>query len=136
MNANTTHTDTNTTVAQEAHTPTRRFKKSVIELYSDAVERVVDSKKSAAQISANGNEFKGLNKAILNDAKAELGYKSNKWFNSKQFEEAGLFPRDGDDYGVILFSTKLIDIEGSTKKEKVIRYYRVFNEDALEVIPV
>lgn len=24
----------------------------------------------------------------------------------------------------------------STKKEKVIRYYRVFNEDALEVIPV
>lgn len=124
----------NTTAAKT--TGSKTYRKTVIEMYQEAVERTVDSKKSATQISASGNEFKGLNKAILNEAKAELGYKSNKWFNKKQMEEANLVPKSEDDYGVILFSTRLKDIEGSNKKEKIITYYRVFNEDALEVLPL
>jgi len=154
MNANTQNTNT-TTVAPVAHTQntqgndmntntqanttpaaTRHYKKSVIEMYTEAVEKTVESKKSAAQISASGNEFKGLNKAILNEAKAELGFKSNKWFTAKAMQEANLTPKSEDDYGVILFSSKLKDIEGSNKKEKIITYYRVFNEDSLEILPL
>lgn len=138
MNANTNTINTNATVAQEAQTTTTtpHYKKNVIELYTEAVEAHIDSKKSASQISASGNEFQGLNKAILNDAKAKLGYKSNKWFSKKQMEDANLIPISEDDFGVILFSTKLVDIDGSNKKDKVLRYYRVFNEDALEILPI
>ena len=136
MNANTQNTtqgndmNTNTTPAK------RHYKKSVIEMYQEAVERTVDSKKSAVQISASGNEFQGLNKAILNEAKAELGFKSNKWYTKKAMDSEDLIPKSEYDYGVILFSSKLKDIEGSNKKEKIITYYRVFNEDSLEVLPL
>jgi len=123
MNTNTTPT-------------TRHYKKSVIEMYTEAVENTISTKLSATQISASGLEYKGLNKAILGEAKKELGFNSNKWFTKKAMEEAGLYPKSEDDYGVILFSSKLKDIEGSNKKEKIITYYRVFNEDSLEVIPV
>ena len=151
MNANTQNNNTTTTATAQTQqtqqtqgndmnantTPTQRhYRKSVIEMYTEAVEKTVDSKKSAVQLSASGNEFKGLNKAILNEAKAELGFKSNKWFNKKQMDSANLIPKSEDDYGVILFSTKLKDIEGSNKKEKIITYYRVFNEDSLEILPI
>ncbi len=151
MNANAQNNNTPTTVAPVAQntntqgnnmnantTPAtqKHYRKSVIEMYTEAVEKTVDSKKSAVQLSASGNEFKGLNKAILNEAKAELGFKSNKWFNKKQMDSANLIPVSEDDYGVILFSTKLKDIEGSNKKEKIITYYRVFNEDSLEILPI
>ncbi len=138
MNTQTQNTQTNAPVAPVAHTDTqtRRYKMTPTELYLEAVEKTVDSKKSAAQISASGNQFQGLNKAILNEAKAELGFKSNKWFTKKAMEDQNLIPKSEDDYGVILFSSKLKDIEGSNKKEKIITYYRVFNEDSLEVIPV
>jgi len=131
MNTKTTNTQ-NTEVATQA----KHYKKTVVEMYQEAVEKVVDSKKSATQISASGNEFQGLNKAILNEAKAELGFKSNKWFNKKQMDEANLVPKNEDDYGVILFSSKLRDIPNSNKKEKIITYYRVFNEDSLEELPI
>lgn len=131
------NTQTNNTTAQNTVAPVaKNYKKTVVEMYQEAVEKVVDSKKSAAQISASGNEFQGLNKAILNEAKAELGFRSNKWFTKKQMEEANLVPKSEDDYGVILFSSKLKDIEGSNKKEKIITYYRVFNEDSLEILPL
>jgi len=131
MNTQTTNTQ-NTEVATQA----KHYRKTVVEMYQEAVEKVVDSKKSATQISASGNEFQGLNKAILNEAKAELGFKSNKWFNKKQMDEANLVPKSEDDYGVILFSSKLKDIPNSNKKEKIITYYRVFNEDSLEELPI
>ena len=134
--AQTQNTQGNNMNANTTPTAQKHYRKSVIEMYTEAVEKSVDSKKSAVQLSASGNEFKGLNKAILNEAKAELGFKSNKWFNKKQMDEANLIPKSEDDYGVILFSTKLKDIEGSNKKEKIITYYRVFNEDFLEILPI
>ncbi len=148
MNTNTPTAET--TVALVAHTTTqgndmntqnntaaaRRYKKSVIEMYTEAVESTIDSKKSATQLSASGNVFTGLNKSILNKAKAELGFKNNVWFTAKQMSDANLIMISEDDYGVILFSNKLKDIECSTKKEKIITYYRVFNRDSLEEIPV
>lgn len=159
MNANTNTTPTNTTVAPVAqntntqgntmnannNTPTqipatqqRRYKMTPTELYLEAVDKTIDTKKTATQVSASGHEFKGLNRAILNEAKAELQFKSNKWFTKKAMDEAGLIPVSEDDYGVILFSSKLKDIAGSknNKKEKIITYYRVFNEDSLEVLPL
>lgn len=127
-----TNTNENTIV-----TPAKKnYRKSVVELYQDAVESVVDSKKSAVQISASGNEFQGLNKAILNEAKAQLGFKSNKWFTKKAMEDNTLVAKSSEDYGIILFSSKLKDIEGSNKKEKILTYYRVFNEDSLEHINI
>ena len=130
------NTQTTNTQKAEVATQAKHYKKTVTEMYMEAVERTVDSKKSAAQVSASGNIFQGLNKAILNEAKAELGYKSNKWYTKKQMDEANLVPKSEDDYGVILFSSKLKDIEGSNKKEKIITYYRVFNEDSLEELPI
>lgn len=114
----------------------RYYRKSVIEMYTEAVENTIDTKLSATQLSASGFEYKGLNKAILGEAKKDLGFTSNKWFTKKAMEEAGLFPRSDEEWGVILFSSKLKDIDGSSKKEKIITYYRVFNEDSLEIIPV
>ena len=152
MNANTQNTNTvKTTVAPVAQTTTqgndmntntntpaatKRYRMTPTELYMEAVERTVDSKKSAVQLSASGNEFKGLNKAILNEAKAELGFKSNQWFTAKAMQEANLVQISEDDYGVILFSSKLKDIPNSNKKEKLVTYYRVFNRDSLEILPL
>ena len=109
MNTNT-NTPTETTPAA-----TKRYKMTPTELYMEAVEKTVDSKKSAAQISASGNEFQGLNKAILNEAKAELGFKSNKWYSAKAMQDNNLVQKSEDDYGVILFSSKLKDIDGLNK---------------------
>lgn len=129
MNSNTQAN--NTTPAA-----TRHYKKSVIEMYTEAVENTIDTKLTATQVSASGLEYKGLNKGILGEAKKTLNFKSNVWFTKKAMEEAGLFPISDEDYGVILFSSKLKDIDGSNKKEKIITYYRVYNRDSLEVIPV
>ena len=146
MNAQiNTPTTVETTVAPVAQTTTHnddkskntnRYKKSVIELYQEAVEKTIDTKLSAPQVSASGLEYKGLNKAILGEAKKELDLQSNKWFSKKAMQDNNLIQISEDDYGVILFSNKLKDIEGSSKKEKIITYYRVFNEDSLELIPV
>ncbi|MCD4667854.1 MAG: hypothetical protein K8R44_04610 [Sulfurimonas sp.] len=133
MNANTQNTNTLTTVAPVAQ---RHYKKSVLEMYTEAVENTIDTKLSATQVSASGLEYKGLNKAILGEAKKSLGFNSNKWFTAKAMTEANLVQISEDDYGVILFSSKLKDIEGSNKKEKIITYYRVFNEDSLEILPL
>jgi len=128
--------NTNTTPANTTPAATKRYRMTPTELYMEAVERTVDSKKSAVQLSASGNEFKGLNKAILNEAKAELGFKSNQWFTAKAMQEANLVQISEDDYGVILFSSKLKDIPNSNKKEKLVTYYRVFNRDSLEILPL
>ncbi|MCX6077687.1 MAG: ArdC-like ssDNA-binding domain-containing protein [Campylobacterales bacterium] len=133
MNTNTNTPVVETTVAPVAQ---RHYKKTVIEMYTEAVDKAVSSKKSATQLSASGHEYSGLNKAILNEAKAELGFKSNKWFSTKQMQEANLVAKFENDFGVILFSTILKEIEGSKKKTKVIKYYRVFNEDSLENLPL
>lgn len=130
MNTNT-HTQ-DTSVNQEV----KHYRKSVIELYQESVEKVLGNDSSVIQLSSSGNQFQGLNKSILNDAQRELGFVSNKWFSKKSMEENSLIPKSEDDYGVILFSSKLKDIEGSNKKEKIITYYRVFNEDSLEIIPI
>lgn len=139
MNTNTNTPEVEITVAPVASI-TRHYKKSVIELYQDAVDSTIDSRKSAVQMNGiSGNLYTGLNKAILNKAKAELGLelsKSNKWFTVKQITDANLVQKSEDDYGVILFSSKLKDIEGSNKKEKIITYYRVYHESALEPLPL
>ena len=139
-----THVNTQTQetpIAPVAHTTThtddkKHYRKSVIELYQEAVEKTIDTKLSAPQISASGLEYKGLNKAILGEAKKELGLQSNRWFTKKAMQDNNMVPINEDDYGVILFSSKLKEIAGSDKKEKILTYYRVFNEDSLEILPL
>ncbi|PNV84434.1 MAG: hypothetical protein C0627_00905 [Sulfurimonas sp.] len=117
-------------------TEQRHYRKTVIELYTEAVDKVTSSKLSAQQVSASGNNFTGLNNNILANAQKELGYKSNIWFTEKQMQEQNLVQIDEDNYGVILFFTYLKDIEGTNRKEKALRFYKVFNKDALETIPL
>jgi len=112
------------------------YKKSVIELYQEAVEKTSDKQKIRTQISSSGNEFSGLNKAILSQAQDELALNSNKWFSKKAMQDNNLVAISEDDYGVILFLSKLKDIEGSARQEKIITYYRVFNEDSLVPLPL
>lgn len=115
---------------------TNTYKKSILELYVSAVEKAVISKKTQQQVSASGNNFSGLNNVLLAEAKTANGFKSNEWFSEKQITEAGLILKDELSEGVLVFTTKLIDVEGSNKKETVLRYWKVFNKDQLETIPV
>jgi len=137
MNSNTQHTTVNQeSINTNVSTEVKHYRKSVLELYQESVENVIGTTGLTTQVSSSGNEFKGLNKSILNDAQRVLGFTSNKWFSKKGMEDNNLIPKSEDDYGVILFSSKLKDIEGSNKKEKIITYYRVFNEDSLEILPI
>ncbi len=138
MNTQTKGTNTQNTDTETGNTTTQtHYKKSVLELYTTAVTLVTTSKLSAQQISATGNEFKGLNNNILANAKAQAGYGSNIWFSENQIKEQGLtVVNDTEDFGVVLFSTYLKNIDGSNKKETALRYWKVWNKDSLEVIPV
>jgi antirestriction protein ArdC len=123
----------NTTETQAEGAEKRHYKKTVLEMYTEAADKVANSNRHAQQVSASGNSFGGMNNNILATAKAELEYTSNVWFTEKQMAEQGLTLKEGEKYGVALFNTKLVDIEGSNKKEKVLRYWTVFNNDQLEV---
>lgn len=114
----------------------KHYKKSVLEMYVSAVEAAVTSKKTQQQVSGSGNEFSGLNNVILATVKGDKGFKSNQWFSEKQATEAGLMKKDENNFGTPVFTTKLVDVEGSNKKETVLRYWNVFNKDELEAIPV
>ena len=138
MNTQTKGTNTQNTDTEVGNTTTQtHYKKSVLELYTTAVTLVITSKLSSQQISATGNEFKGLNNNILANAKAQSGYGSNIWFSENQIKEQGLtVVNDTEEFGVVLFSTYLKNIDGSNKKETALRYWKVWNKDSLEVIPV
>lgn len=127
---------TNTNNTQATSNEVKHYKKSVLELYVSAVEKAVISKKTQQQVSASGHNFSGLNNVLLAEAKTENGFKSNEWFSEKQIKEAGLVLKNEEAEGVLVFTTKLNDIEGSNKKETVLRYWKVFNKDELEAIPV
>ncbi len=127
----TTATNTQSTSQEVKH-----YKKSVLEMYVQAVETATTSKKTAQQVSASGNNFTGLNNVLLATAKTDKGHKSNVWYSEKQMTDAGLTVKDTDNYGTVVFTTKLVDIEGSNKKETVLRYWNVFNQDELETIPL
>jgi len=126
----------NETNTQAASTEVKHYKKSVLELYVAAVEEAVNSKKTQQQVSASGHNFSGLNNVLLANAKTAQGFKSTEWFSDKQMTEAGLILKNTDDQGVLVFTTKLVDVEGTNKKETVIRYWKVFNKDQLEQIPL
>ena len=127
---NATITNQNPTI-QAAEEP-KNYRKTVLELYVDAVEAVCISKKSAQQVSIKGNEFKGLNNNILANTK----YKSNVWFSENQIKEMGFELISTDEQGVTLFTTSLRDIPNKTYKERVLRYWKVFNREQLQEIPV
>ncbi len=122
----------NTQVAGEA----KQYKKSVLELYVAAVEVAVSSKKTQQQVSASGHNFNGLNNVILAEAKTANNFKSNVWFSEKQMNEQNLMLKDENAEGAIVFTTKLVDKEGTNKKETVLRYWKVFNKDQLTEIPL
>jgi len=152
MNENNNNTVT-TTGAQEANTTTtqgntmnannntpatqRHYKKSILEMYVEAVNMVCKSNRSAQQVSASGNNFSGLNNKILANEMTNKNYKSNLWLTEKDMLEQGLtLIDDSKKYGVQVFTTKLVDIPNSKKKETVLRYWTVYNKDECEVIPV
>lgn len=127
----TNSTNTNTTSTEVKH-----YKKSVLEMYVQAVDTAVSSKKTAQQVSGSNNNFSGLNNTILAKAKTDKGFKSNVWFSEKQMNEANLMVKDTENFGTVVFTTKLIDVEGTNKKETVLRYWTVFNRDELTEIPL
>ena len=131
MNANT-NTPATTTPATQRH-----YKKSILEMYVEAVNMVCKSNRSAQQVSASGNNFSGLNNKILANEMTNKNYKSNLWLTEKDMLEQGLtLIDDSKKYGVQVFTTKLVDIPNSKKKETVLRYWTVYNKDECEVIPV
>ena len=159
MNANENNNTATTTGAQEANTATkqgndtmnennntqatttpatqRHYKKSILEMYVEAVNMVCKSNRSAQQVSSSGNNFSGLNNKILANEMTNKNYKSNLWLTEKDMLEQGLtLIDDSKKYGVQVFTTKLVDIPNSKKKETVLRYWTVYNKEECEVIPV
>ncbi len=134
MNANN---QTNPTSNTDAPVAKKHYKLSILEMYVQAVNNVCKSNKSSQQVSASGNNFTGLNNKILANAMADKAYKSNLWLSEKDMKEQGLtLINDSEKYGVQVFTTKLVDIPNTNKKETVLRYWSVFNKDECEVIPV
>ena len=129
-------TTTTNTQATSIEVKPLGFRKTVLEMYVQAVETATHSKKTAQQVSASGNNFNGLNNVLLATVKADQNFKSNIWYSDKQMKEADLMVSEEDNYGTSVFTTKLIDIEGTARKETVLRYWNVWNADELEAIPV
>ena len=109
----------------QVNTEVRNYKKSVLELYTEAVERAITANVSTQQMSITGREFKGLNNSILALSKVENGFESNMWLTEKQMETMRLIIKN-DEEPTIIFTTFLKDVDG--KKEFGIRYYKVFNK--------
>jgi antirestriction protein ArdC len=109
----------------QANTIARSYKKTVLELYTTAVERAIAVNVSTQQMSITGREFKGLNNSILALSKAENGFESDMWLTEKQMETMGLTVKN-DEEPTIVFTTFLKDVD--SKKEFGIRYYKVFNK--------
>ncbi len=130
MNTNTQNDPTNEIVAPEA----KHYKMTVAEMLLNASERVATSKKTKQMVSVSGNNFSGLNNAILALEYAEKGYKSNVFLTEKQMTDNGLCLKDGVKYGTQLFTTKIIEKDG--KKNKQVLYYMVWNAEQTEDMPL
>lgn len=148
--ANTNNNNTNTTTGATANTTTKQgndmntntntptakkhYKLTVIEMLLEASEKVAVSKKTKQMVSVSGNNFSGLNNAILALEYAEKGYKSNVFLTEKQMVDNGLELKDGVKYGTQLFSTKIVEKDG--KKKKQVLYYTVFNAEQTQDMPI
>ncbi len=132
-----TNTQTNPINQTDVAIAKKHYKLSILEMYVQAVNKVCKSNKSAQQVSASGNNFSGLNNKILANEMVDKGYKSNLWLSEKDMLEQGLtLINDSEKYGVQVYTTKLVDIQNTNKKETVLRYWTVFNKDECEVVPV
>jgi len=106
-------------------------KMTVAEIFQREAERVAGIMHQAGkQInSVSGREYQGFNKINLYLVSKERGFNSNEWLTHDQLSKANLTIKEGE-HGTPVFNHKLIEKDG--KKQKVLRYYLVFNKDQLE----
>ena len=109
---------------------TKGNKMTVAEIFTREAERVAGVMHQAGKQlnSVSGREYKGFNKINLYLVTKEKGFNSNKWLTHDQLTKAGYTIKEGE-HGTPVFNHKLIEVEG--KKQKVLRYYLVFNEEQL-----
>ena len=106
-------------------------KMTVAEIFEREAARVVTITHNVGK-QINGiskREYQGFNKINLYLVKKERGFNSNEWFTFEQAKNEGLQAKEGE-HGTPVFNHKLIEKDG--KKQKVLRYYLVFNKDQLE----
>lgn len=106
-------------------------KMTVEQIFQREAERVSTLPNIAGkQVNAvSGREYQGFNKINLYLVSKEKGYQSNQWLTHDQLKKENLSIKEGE-HGTPVFNHKLIDKDG--KKQKVLRYYLVFNKDQLE----
>ena len=106
-------------------------KMTVAEIFQREAERVAGVMHQAGK-QINGiskREYQGFNKINLYLVKKERGFNSNEWLTFEQAKNEGLQVKEGE-HGTPVFTYKLIEKDG--KKQKVLRYYLVFNKDQIE----
>lgn len=112
---------------------TKGNKMTVTEIFTREAERVASvTHQAGKQINAvSGREYQGFNKVNLYLVAKEKGFQSKEWFTHDQMTKQGLKIKEGQ-HATPVFNFKLIDTEEG-KKQKVLRYYLVFNRDQLEL---
>jgi len=107
-------------------------KLTVEQIFTREAERVASLPNIAGK-QVNGvskREYQGFNKINLYLVAKERSFKSNEWLTFEQAQKEGLTIKE-EEHGTPVFNHKLVEIEG--KKQKVLRYYLVFNKEQLTV---
>ena len=110
---------------------TKGSKMTVSEIFEREAARVASITNMAGkQVNGvSGREYQGFNRINLYLVAKEKGFECNQWLTHEQLKNAGYTIREGE-HGTPVFNHKLIEKDG--KKQKVLRYYLVFNIDQLE----
>ncbi len=106
-------------------------KMTVEQIFARESERVAALPNMAGkQINAvSKREYQGFNKINLYLVAKEKDFNSNEWLTHDQLTKEGYTIKEGE-HGTPIFNHKLIEKDG--KKQKVLRYYLVFNKDQIE----
>lgn len=109
---------------------TKGTKMTVAQIFEREAARVATlTNAPAKQVNAiSGREYQGFNRINLYLVAKENAFESKKWFTHDQLTKAGYELKE-EQHGTPVFNHKIIEKDG--KKEKVLRYYLVFNKDQL-----
>ena len=114
------------------NTTTKGNKMTVAQIFEREAQRVATLTNAPGK-QVNGitqREYQGFNRINLYLTAKENGFESKEWLTHDQFTKAGYTLKE-DQHGIPVFNYKIIETDG--KKEKVLRYYLVFNKDQLEL---
>lgn len=118
------------------------------DVYTIVTERIIDlleqgtvpwhqpwhSEVGQPRNGASGRTYRGINTLLL----SHTGYTSPFWYSFKQIKSRGGYVRKGESSYPVVF-WKILEVEnedGATRSIPFLRYYRVWNQEQADGIPV